>query len=78
MIRGLEPGAVAGGPGVTTVEATRVGFVPKKRFLVSIGEWVLDSLRVSFEYSHIVDYSEADGGTGNSADGFFGLITYEW
>jgi hypothetical protein len=56
----------------------RVGFVPERRFSVGMGEWVLDGLRVAVEYSHAVDYDEADGGTGNSANGFFGQVTYEW
>ena len=56
----------------------RLGFVPRKRFLVGMGEWVLDGLRVSVEYSHAVDYDVAGGGTGKTADGFFMLLTYEW
>jgi hypothetical protein len=57
---------------------TRIGAVPKRRFLVSAGEWVLDGVRVSFEYSHIVDYMRSEGGTGHSADGIFSQLTYEW
>ena len=67
--------------GVTRVigaEAMRVGFVPERRFLVGFGEWVLDGVRVSVEYSHVVDYSEEEGGTGNSADSVFTQLTYEW
>ena len=56
----------------------RVGFVPQKRFLVGVGEWVLDGFRISLEYSHIVDYAQADGGTGNTADGYFAMFTYVW
>jgi hypothetical protein len=56
----------------------RVGFVPERRFSVGMGEWVLDGLRVAIEYSHIIDYDVADGGTGNSANGFFWQLTYEW
>lgn len=60
-------------------EEVRVGFVPEKRFTVGMGEWVLDSLRVACEYSHVVDYSVGEGlGTGRSANGFFGVVTYEW
>jgi hypothetical protein len=44
---------------------------------VGVGEWVLDGLRVAFEYSHIIDYSEGLG-TGNDADGVFMQVTYEW
>ena len=57
---------------------TRVGFVPEKRFLVGFGEWVLDGVRVAVEYSHVVDYSQAEGGTGNSADGYFAMLTLVW
>ncbi len=67
--------------GVTRVidgEEMRIGFAPRKRFLVGVGEWVADGLRVAVEYSHIVDYSEDEGGTGNSANGYFGVLTYEW
>jgi hypothetical protein len=56
----------------------RVGFVPERRFSVGVGEWVLDGLRVAVEYSHAVDYDVSEGGTGNSANGFFWQMTYEW
>ncbi len=59
-------------------EPIRVGFAPKRRFLVSVGEWVLDGVRFSLEYSHNVDYSKSEGGTGNSANGVFSQLTYEW
>ncbi len=45
---------------------------------MGFGEWVLDGARVAVEYSHIVDYSEEEGGTGKSADGVFMQLTYEW
>ncbi len=67
--------------GVTRVidgENVRVGFVPQKRFLVDIGEWVLDGVRVAVEYSYIVDYDATEGGTGRSANGVFGMLTYVW
>jgi hypothetical protein len=57
---------------------TRVGFVPERRLSVGLGEWVLPGLRVAFEYSYALDYDEEDGGTGESAHGFFNQITYEW
>jgi hypothetical protein len=57
---------------------TRVGFVPERRLSVGIGEWVLDGLRVALEYSYAVDYDEAQGGTGNNANGVFWQLTYEW
>ena len=69
---------LAGVTRVIAAEEQRVGFVPERRFLVGMGEWVLDGLRVAVEYSHIMDYSEADGGTGNSGNGVFTQLTYEW
>ena len=52
--------------------------MPKQRFLVDIGEWVLDGLRIAVEYAHIVDYSRKEGGTGRSADGIFAQMSYQW
>ncbi len=59
-------------------EQTRVGFAPKRRFLVNVSEWVLDGLKFGLEYSHNVDYSKSEGGTGNSANGVFSTFTYVW
>lgn len=56
----------------------RVGTVPERRFSIGIGEWVLDGMRVAFEYSHVIDYGTNVGGTGNSADAFLMQWTYEW
>ena len=67
--------------GITRVidsEATRVGAVPRERYLVHAGEWVLDGLRFAVEYSHVVDYPVSTVGTGRSANGFVGMLTYEW
>lgn len=63
---------------VTGGLAERVGFVPEKRFLVSLGEWVTDTFRVAIEYAYIKDYSANHGGTGRHANGVFSLLTYEW
>lgn len=57
---------------------TRIGTVPEKRFSIGIGEWVLDGLRVAIEYSHVIDYGKDEGGTGNSANGYFMQMTYEF
>ena len=59
-------------------EPTRVGFVPKRRFLVTAGEWVLEGVRFSIEYSHNVDYPKDQNGTGNSADAIFSAVTLVW
>ena len=56
----------------------RVGFVPEKRLSIGIGEWILDGMRVAFEYSHAIDYGTNEGGTGNSADAVLMQWTYEW
>ena len=57
---------------------TRFGFVPKRRITLTAGEWVLDGLRLVFEYSHDQDYSDTEGGTGNSAHGISATLTYVW
>jgi hypothetical protein len=59
-------------------ESTRVGWVPKRRFLLSLGEWVMDGLRFSMEYSYQQDYPQDEGGTGNSARAFITQLTYAW
>ena len=57
----------------------RVGFVPRKRFLVSLGEWVFDSVRLAIEYSYVLDYELGQGlGTGRSGNGFLSTLTYAW
>jgi hypothetical protein len=56
----------------------RVGNVPERRVSIGLGEWVLEGMRVAFEYSHAIDYGIADGGTGNSADAVLMQWTYEW
>lgn len=68
--------AAAGDP----PDLIRVGNVPERRFSAGVGEWVLDGLRVAFEYSHAIDYGfdPSTGATGNSADGVFMQVTYEW
>jgi len=55
---------------------SRVGFVPKSRLLLTAGEWVLETVRVAAEYAYNKDYPVSQGGTGNSAPGFFISLTY--
>ena len=62
----------------STLTPTRVGFVPERRLSVGLGEWIWPSLRLALEYSYEWDYSRTEGGSGRSADGFFGQLTYEW
>jgi hypothetical protein len=59
-------------------EPTRVGFVPEKLLTLTVGEWVLEGLRVALEYTYSVDYSRGEGGTGRSANGVFAQLTYQW
>lgn len=56
----------------------RIGNAPRRRFLLSAGEWILDGVRVAVEYSYNVDYSKGRGGTGRSSNGLFSQLTYEW
>ncbi len=37
-----------------------------------------DGTRIAVEYSHVIDYSKSQGGTGRSANGFFTMVTYAW
>lgn len=53
---------------------TRVGFLPRKRLSVTAGEWPMDALKMSVEYSVDWDYPLAAGGTGNIARGIFGQV----
>jgi hypothetical protein len=69
---------LAGVTGLMDGESKRIGFVPKRRLLLTAGEWVLDSVRLSLEYSHALDYSKREGGTGNSGNGVFTMLTYAW
>lgn len=73
-----ESDDLAGVTRVTSGVPKRVGFVPRSRFLVGFGEWFLDGCRLSIEYSHIVDYSIAEGGTGNTGHGVFAQMSYQW
>ena len=59
-------------------QLTKVGSVPKHRATVTGAEWVLENLKLAVEYSHNWDYSRAEGGTGNQADGVFTTLTYTW
>ena len=61
-----------------TRDGERVGFVPWRRFSLSVGEWVMDSLRLAVDYSRNVDYPLNLGGSGNAADGILLVVTYVW
>ena len=67
--------------GVTALigdETRRVGFVPRRRLLLTVGEWMADGLRLSVEYAHDLDYSLEAGGSGKSGRGIFTSLTYAW
>ena len=53
---------------------TRVGFVPQSRLAVSAGEWVMDGVKLTAEYSANWDYPQSSGGTGQVAHGVFGQV----
>jgi hypothetical protein len=57
---------------------TRVGSVPRRRFILSVGEWILDGVKFAIEYSYNMDYPKKDGGTGNSANTVFTTLTLVW
>jgi hypothetical protein len=59
-------------------DLTRVGFVPRKRLVLTAGEWVLDGVRLAVEFARQWDYSKNEGGTGNAANGVFTQLTYTW
>lgn len=56
----------------------RAGALPRERFLISVGEWVMDGVRVAIEYSQVKDYSPRDAGTGKTASGVQAVFTYDW
>lgn len=58
--------------------ATRVGFVPERRLLVTAGEWVMPELKVALEYSANWDYDTSEGGTGLLVHGVFGLVQFNY
>ena len=60
------------------VTPTRVGFVPRQRWLLTFGEWVVDGVRFAVEVSRNQDYAIAQGGTGRSANGIAAQLTYAW
>jgi hypothetical protein len=57
---------------------SRVGGHPKKRALLSLGEHVLDGVKLTIEYSYNWDYSIVESGTGRAAKAIATSITYAW
>jgi hypothetical protein len=60
------------------VTTTRVGFLPRERILFTFGEWIVDGVRFSLEYSHNRDYGINKGGSGRSTNGVAAMLTYAW
>ncbi|MDQ2962445.1 MAG: hypothetical protein M3R31_04670 [Pseudomonadota bacterium] len=59
----------------------RVGFLPKRRVLLTFGEWVVEGLRTQFEVSREWDYSLSEGSTGSTGravNGIIATLTYVW
>lgn len=59
-------------------QTSKVGFLPRRRFIVGAGEWVLENLRFAIEYSHVWDYPKDKGRTGKTADGILAQLTLVW
>jgi hypothetical protein len=56
----------------------RAGSLPRRRLLLGAGEWILDTLRFSIEYSRTWDYPKDKGRTGKTADGILSQLTLVW
>ncbi len=57
---------------------SRVGFLPKQRLTMTLGEWLADGVKLVFEYSLTRDYSAAEGGTGATGRGLSAVLSYAW
>jgi len=73
-----ESRGLAGFTRLLNGESVRVGRVPKKRFLLSMGEWISDGLKFAVEYAREWDYSTDDGGTGSVSNRVSATILYVW
>ena len=59
-------------------ERSRVGALPRSRWTLTAGEWVVEGLKVQLEYSRTTDYAVTEGGTGASGNGLQMTLTYAW
>ena len=57
---------------------SRVGFLPKQRLTMTLGEWLADGVKLVFEYSLTKDYPVSEGGTGSTGSGLTAVLTYAW
>ncbi len=69
---------LAGVAMVSGGSTSRVGFLPKQRLTMTLGEWLADGVKLVFEYSLTRDYSPAEGGTGASGRGLSAVLSYSW
>ena len=69
---------LAGATQIVGTVSNRVGFLPRSRWTLTAGEWVLDGLKVQLEYSRITDYSISQGGTGATGSAVQMTMTYSW
>lgn len=58
--------------------SSRVGFLPKQKLTATLGEWLMDGVKLVFEYSLSRDYSVTEGGTGNLGRGLVAMLAYAW
>jgi hypothetical protein len=54
------------------------GAFPETRKIATVGRWLMEDLRLTFDYAHDVDYARIVGGTGRSANTYTLRLTYEW
>jgi hypothetical protein len=69
---------LAGATQLIGTVSNRVGFLPRSRWTLTAGEWVLEGLKVQLEYSRIKDYAISQGGTGATGSGIQTTLTYSW
>ena len=69
---------LAGATQLIGTAATRVGSLPRSRWTLTAGEWVLEGLKVQLEYSRNTDYPISLGGSGATGSGIQMTLTYSW
>ena len=69
---------LAGVSQVTGTTTSRVGFLPRQRLTMTLGEWLADGVKLVFEYSLTKDYPSSEGGTGNTGRGLSAVLSYAW
>ena len=59
-------------------QLSRVGLVPKRRLLLTAGEWMVDGVRLALEYSREWDYLVSERGTDRVSNGISANLVYAW